>query len=364
MRTCSDLTRVANPSLFLPLKLLPMTHLYPKAVVGLIPVLAFVGVIVKMAIVGGEHDFLPHAAPLYRLVITLGLIIALIWLMREMFAYMEKQIKAEWFRIGLKGHETHLSWQDVFTTISLDENDREAKGAEGIKDHNPKSIDVIVSVMACIALGLLFSICFDYVIFPHTPKLISLGTKDPLGALVNASGNLTAYLALIAATVSIFFAYFQLRARVRAESRQRWIDGLRKLMAQVIADIIECDDGILSNKANKRRVELELMVNPSENDHRLFCFLVRAFIVPALRIEVDSRTKVDIARANISTTEETKLLYDITQFNIIVASVEDGDIPDGARKASYVERNDAISYMIRLSQVILKREWERVKYIR
>ena len=48
-------------------------------------------------------------------------------------------------------------------------------------------------------------------------------------------GNPTAYLALLAAVVTIIFTYYQLRAKVRADSRQQWIIRARELVGQVVA---------------------------------------------------------------------------------------------------------------------------------
>lgn len=53
--------------------------------------------------------------------------------------------------------------------------------------------------------------------------------------LVGASSNLTAYLALLASVITIVFTYGQLRARVRADSRQQWIIQAHTLLAETLA---------------------------------------------------------------------------------------------------------------------------------
>lgn len=94
---------------------------------------------------------------------------------------------------------------------------------------------------------------------------------------------------------------------------------------------------------NPLRLELELMLNPSEKDHRLLLYLIQSFsawrtprIVPQ-----DAR--------------------------ILIASIESGTRdpalrPKWKKIIETQDRADLVSYILRLSHVVLKREWERVKH--
>ena len=106
--------------------------------------------------------------------------------------------------------------------------------------------------------------------------------KVGANVVMNLSANLTAFLALLAAAVSIYFTHRQLQAKVKADSRQAWIDKLRARIARTIslADMVRyandksCSDDI-HQKMFESRLEMELMLNPSEKDHRMLMFLVQ-----------------------------------------------------------------------------------------
>jgi hypothetical protein len=192
-------------------------------------------------------------------------------------------------------------------------------------------------------------------------------------------GNPTAYLALLAAIVTIIFTYYQLRAKVRADSRQQWIIRARELLGQVVAltdayrDLsVDCggrDAEEMWNKMNPLRLELELMLNPSEKDHRLLLHLIQRFAsrgrnlgaiqdAKILRQSIAKALKPDGPKpdrrwdAVTDSTEREELVSDILR-----ESVWNPIINAEGREAQ-------VSYILRLSHVVLKREWERVKHTR
>lgn len=91
-------------------------------------------------------------------------------------------------------------------------------------------------------------------------------------------------------------------------------------------------------------MELELYLNPSEKDHRLLMLIIRAFVISEVKIAIDNNlqefTKNELAAM-------PKVLKNI---------IMDREVP-----TEKDDENGAISYIVKLSHVILKREWERVR---
>jgi hypothetical protein len=194
-----------------------------------------------------------------------------------------------------------------------------------------------------------------------TPRTFLLQTTFPALSkeMAAAIGNPTAYLALVVGAATIFFTFRQIRAKVRADSRQQWIIHARKLLGEVVALIDQHRDLQASNKfkqaletwekLNPIRLELELMLNPSEKDHRLLLYLIQRFAT--WRTPRQESQDAQIVRRSIS-------------------GMSDGrpgpyKIPDKWRPIiDGRDRAELVSYILRLSHVVLKREWERVKHTR
>ena len=184
--------------------------------------------------------------------------------------------------------------------------------------------------------------------------------------VVNASGNLTAYLALLASGITIVFTYGQLQARVRADSRQEWIIRARRLLADTLAaseahrSSAPWSRATARRKLDRRRLELELMLNPSEKDHRLLLYLVQRHALLGIPGEDDIQDAAAL-RHSIS----------LSGSRPATAARVEQDGPDGALKPDLgpawngvlyaIRRADLLAYVLRLAHVVFKREWERVK---
>jgi hypothetical protein len=166
-------------------------------------------------------------------------------------------------------------------------------------------------------------------------------------------GNPTAYLALFGALATIFFTFRQIRAKVRADSRQAWIVKARELLGKLVSQIDVHRDLIdkgktaaaaeLWSELNPGRLEFELMLNPSEKDHRLLLYMIQNF--SAWRETGIAPQDGRIVRADIA------------------AGSPDGKLPEKWTKILDTDdRSTQVSYILRLSHVVLKREWERVKH--
>jgi hypothetical protein len=157
-------------------------------------------------------------------------------------------------------------------------------------------------------------------------------------------------LAAVAAVLALVGVLYTIRAKVRSENRQKWIDEVRKNLAIVINyagyknalyDSSHVQTGAtglqrfniaappyLYPEANLARLTLELLINPSEKDHRTLSTLLR-LLCEYEPIEIDREV-----------TKELPFLVTTPKPN----------------------HRTLITWTIRLSNAMLKREWELVKF--
>lgn len=186
--------------------------------------------------------------------------------------------------------------------------------------------------------------------------------------------DLTALLALTAAAVSIYFTYRQLQAKVKADSRQAWINALRANIAQTIAlaDAVRYrtnDAGIdkTRRKLIAARLETELMLNPSEKDHRLLMYLIQKMAFFGKDASKKDKDEPVIFEGiddviNIRRSIRSSSNYNASDWADILLPIPPINRANRAkRKKSY---SDLVGYTMRLAHVVLKREWERVKATR
>ena len=203
----------------------------------------------------------------------------------------------KWWDIGKKSDD--LSWEDVrLMAIGNGIRDQSVDAYDPLSYGKPKhekrdkglfspSVYMLIGFLAQGCLTAFFSqIIYKNEMLPFflTDYADTLKPEIKVGAnvVMNLSANLTAFLALLAAAVSIYFTHRQLQAKVKADSRQAWIDKLRARIARTIslADMVRyandksCSDDI-HQKMFESRLEMELMLNPSEKDHRMLMFLVQ-----------------------------------------------------------------------------------------
>jgi len=178
-------------------------------------------------------------------------------------------------------------------------------------------------------------------------------------------------LPLFVASASAFFAFRQMQAQQKAKSRQEWLDKLRARMATTIALAEEYKDCLtrphewawlrgeeeengkrrakLRHELTDARLELELFLNPSEKDHRLLMYLVQRLAMwdsgKGAEIE-DQRFLID------SIKRESKYVCTCRPYPTDMA---------WCKIVHHEDFSQTVSYAMRLSHVILKREWERVK---
>jgi hypothetical protein len=324
---------------------------------------------------------LPGSLPLLRLAAAALLILALIGAARALAIHAERRFTTSWWDPAT-AYDAPLEWPEVYRLVACDER-MDPLGFErgprwrGWCGWRWRALLYLLG--ALILWGLILS-GLDLAYDPR-PRDFMLVPDDRAitPGLATVTGNPTAYLALLAAIVTIIFTYYQLRAKVRADSRQQWIIRARELLGQVVAltdayrdlsaDFRPRDAEEMWNKMNPLRLELELMLNPSEKDHRLLLHLIQRFAsrgrnpgtiqdATILRQSIAKALKPDGPKpdrhwdAVTDSTEREELVSDIlreSDWNPIINS-------EG--------REAQVSYILRLSHVVLKREWERVKHTR
>jgi hypothetical protein len=175
--------------------------------------------------------------------------------------------------------------------------------------------------------------------------------------------EVTGVAALLVGLIAIYNATNQILAKVRSENRQKWIDDVRSSLAELITYMYifdsSCEKENLSaeltpegkeqktkltleekNKAEKVRFKLELLMNPSEKDHRTIGYLLRkAYQVKKMEL-IDSSIETNLR----------DLLDEIIDMNA----------PENTA-CNIKDYDKLISWLIRLSNATLKREWELVK---
>jgi hypothetical protein len=184
---------------------------------------------------------------------------------------------------------------------------------------------------------------------PWLPDFVRGDPKggDAFGALTKPGQNLTAYVALLVAGLTILFTYLQLRAKVRADNRQAWIDRARSHLGTVTSlgslhsYTAKANAHELWLKFAPLRLELELMLNSSEKDHRLLEFLLH---------------ELAVLREGGEPIDDTKYLKEVVE--------KASGMPFDEWLPNSQNRVQLITYILRLSHVVLKREWERVKHTR
>lgn len=134
----------------------------------------------------------------------------------------------------------------------------------------------------------------------------------------------------------------QTRLAARSKNRQDWIDQMRSVLAELIADLPWPRDGGKEKERKRkeyfpRHAKLELLLNPSEHIHRTLIALIRhAYGFDNVAIDEQVRTHFP---------------------EIFEVQFQTRDKQDQHLRALK-------SQIIRLANVALKREWEQVKHAR
>jgi len=270
---------------------------------------------------------------------------------------------------GAETRDGQLQWSEVYDLVSASQ-EVDPLAFQSASRSKKRPLEFVWTCAVCFAAVAVSAQVLCFLWNPSTPWwLSSAGPDRVFTALASVSGNLTAYLALLTSGIAIVFTYHQLRAKVRADSRQQWIEKARSLVAETLA-LRRRRSGWLPGSVRSRerleevRLELELMLNPSERDHRLLMYLVQrlSFLGEAGPDDIQDAVAVrcEIAKAGPLDRKGCGGAFVRTNggsshpclgpaWNEIIYATDEGDL---------------VSYIMRLSHAVLKREWERVKHTR
>ncbi|WP_334174971.1 hypothetical protein [Pseudoxanthobacter sp.] len=192
---------------------------------------------------------------------------------------------------------------------------------------------LFVKVLFFTAISFIIKIILEP-IFCHSEKESCCIYGINLGFFESINSNLTAYIALLASITACFVTYDQIKSKIRADSRQKWINKVRIIIAKLISQykyIVETSPSIPDDKYINDLNLLKLYLNPSELDHRL---ILRIFCFAAGENSYYIEKELDEI-------PEIKQLTD--------------------SKSTVYRNKNLIPILEIVSAALLKREWERVR---
>lgn len=252
-----------------------------------------------------------------------------------------------WYDLSAEGPNEEMEWCQIRELMEADplnhnREGREQKWCRISKRHLPYDFAILILV----AVGIL-------VVLWASDILYGLGkcSADPCVLYADNTTRLHKIkdLALLAGVpvfvLSIIALSYQIRLRSRSINRQDWINSIRKEIGHLI-------DYLPPVNASKRSVEkatsdiqshyskLELYLNPSERVHRAFLSLIRfMYGFPVTECDRKIRKKLRI--------EESRF---------------DNMFQDRIHQQEHW--NKWRIKVVRLANVLLKREWEQVKHVK
>lgn len=147
-----------------------------------------------------------------------------------------------------------------------------------------------------------------------------------------------------------------IRRNVQSKNRMEWINSLRQHIADAISrapvmktsgDVKRSEIFLDNNPQHHQpRVLVETFLNPSERDHRTLAMLLRWLY----RVRIDELDRPVIEFIQDASYKDSDIEYDAV-----------GGCLEDMKFAPQRHRDKMISWSIRLTNAILKREWERVK---
>lgn len=275
----------------------------------------------------------------FSLMILIGSFFALGGLFGAIFSYryFKRVYFTHWYDISSKGPKGDLTFEDVKKLMEDDPKD--FKSRKRVKF--PLVFSDLLILLA--GFGIYGSLAF---LFLQTRTALTLEDLEHLGFFIGGFGVF----------VTGFGIYRQGRVKTRAENRQAWINSLRTDMNKLIAGvpkfrakpdtIQECRE----KGYDKFHTRLELHLNPHEMPHRAFMALIRVFYHIRIEIDEDFIEKLNLKRFGNWKKTTGKEKKQVGDYRWVWKSDKDWD--------------DALSCAFRLANVMLKREWEQVKYIK
>jgi hypothetical protein len=245
------------------------------------------------------------------------------WLAWSGFGWYRKT----WFGVSQNAwYNQKLDWQDVERLMTADPLEH---NQGSLRPYVPlgmlRLVPILLLAVAAWLCGLIAIHWLDLDPF----------NKDNIEVMIHLVG----LLGFAGAAVKVIYEW---RLKARSENRQKWIDELRGSLTLLIGSMPLPNDGAEDGTEKKKAYfaehgKLELLLNPSERDHRALMALIRHIYgygdSPIDRIP-RQKLHIGFSRAHPG---------------------------DDFRELDFDELK---SQAIRLANAVLKREWERVRHIR
>lgn len=232
--------------------------------------------------------------------------------------YLRRAYRTHWYDTSHEGWLGEISWLEVSQTLAVrDPLDYKQEWRLGWPKQVLRDIAIAAFFVAIWILGI------------HVLHFIIQDIEGRIKAASIVTGIASGVFALVK-------LFYDQRLKARSQNRQNWINQLRDTTAELIQNLpVPGDQPEVRRQKDdeyfRLHGKLELLINPHEKDHRALMAMFRhAYGYPGVSID-----SIPGEHLNLLALDPRK--YD--QF--------------GALK----------SQIVRLSNVMLKREWERVKYI-
>ncbi|NIY75998.1 hypothetical protein HED22_10110 [Thalassospira sp. HF15] len=219
-------------------------------------------------------------------------------------------------------------------------------------------------ILALLIVLILFFLAYLLTDFPNSTEKLS----DAANLL--PEGKDTALFYVVGGVGSVLAFLLQFRANLRSRNRQEWLERVRESLSETINNIPTDEDrdknfrvfcrssedrivtGASAVKGQAHRIKLELLINPSEEDHRALSTLIRIAYGISDPNELwnwwnpKGNNQADEGFAHVLDVDK-HVYKNVDAFRTLVTRRTD--------------QKYLITLAIRLSNAILKREWERVK---
>ena len=317
-----------------------------------------------MVVFGRRAGIIPPADKLVEFnplsfLLMIGIVGIVIWLSRLLIRRCVVEALTSWWSPTISAPEAGLNWDDVYGLVAFDKN--------------PDPLGVIPKIrwrhwwrtLALKQIPSHFVIGFAALVVIETTTNARCTSQIPADCIraenfIAGIDISPAILVFFLGCATIFFAFRRIRAKVLADSRQQWIIHARSLVSEVLAltdthrearvKWFAGDASKIWKELNSKRLELELMLNPSEKDHRLLLYLVQKFVswrTPKPEVQ-------DALNVELSIASEVKLGARGSNLN--------------HRMGCYIEPEGQGGIRVLHSAFVpcesLKREWEKVKLTR
>ncbi|MBF0132660.1 MAG: hypothetical protein HQL75_08760 [Magnetococcales bacterium] len=265
-----------------------------------------------------------------------------------------KPYGSTWFMPKKRSWNDELDWEDIVEILDGDPIGYNEKNRDGFYEFLKNAFDFMKELGIILATVL--------IIYWIPMFLVNIRNCE----FLSKNGPLAVIITGVTVIVTLAIGLKKIQAKVKSENRQVWINDLRNTVAEVIAllrfckhfneqknnERLTCYDTIPHEQQPKeleggnaynldqKLIKLELLINPSEKDHRMLLWMLRKCSRGEENIVLD---KIFLCIKDIRNVEKMEFFEKL----------------DREKNLDFL-----ISYVVRLSNAILKREWERVKYLK